>query len=340
MYRSSDGDRAADNRSVFEECHLELARGATVAIFPEGTTGDRASLDRVRSGAARIALGAIPAAPDMVIVPIGLAFESYVETRSRALVVIGDPIAVAPSDREAADAEPEREDVDVLTAEIAAALEAVSPQFATVEERDVFRAAARATLDAERQHGEAPFGEVDVLARRVAAADPARRAGVVDAFRRYAAQLQLIGVTDDQLGPTNVSRLRLVLSIVAVIALGSLVATAALIHLPALVLVIAATGAVRSTATKGTVRMLVGLVAGLATWIIAGIVIADGAGAWVAGLTVAAEGALALIVWTPLTRLVSHVWGRLRVRSRSGLLRPVLEERARLSDAVRAAADV
>ncbi len=314
---------------------MELARGATVAIFPEGTTGDRASLDRVRSGAARIALGAAPTAPAMVIVPIGLAFESYVETRSRALVVVGDPIAVAPYDRQS-----DREDVGVLTADIASALEAVSPQFATVEERDVFRAAARATLDAERRRGEAPFGEVDVLARRVAAADPARRAGVVDAFRRYAARLQLIGVTDEQLGPTSVSRLRLVLSIVAVVALGSVVATAALIYLPAIVLVVAASGFVRSTATKGTVRMLVGLVAGLATWIIAGIVIADGAGAWLAGLTVAAEGALALIVWAPLTRLVSHVWGRLRVRSRAGLLRPVLEERARLTDAVREATGV
>ena len=243
VYRSSDGDRAANNRSVFEECHLELARGATVAIFPEGTTGDRASLDRVRSGAARIALGAVPTAPDMVIVPIGLAFESYVETRSRALVVVGDPIAVAPYDREAADPDAGHEDVGVLTADIASALEAVSPQFATVEERDVFRAAARATLDAERRRGEAPFGEVDVLARRVAAADPARRAGVVDAFRRYAARLQLIGVTDDQLGPTNVSLLRLVLSVVAVVALGSVVATAALIYLPAIVLVVAASGA-------------------------------------------------------------------------------------------------
>jgi 1-acyl-sn-glycerol-3-phosphate acyltransferase len=340
VHRASDGDRTADNRSMFESCHLELARGATVAIFPEGTTGDRASLDRVRSGAARIALGAVPTARDMVIVPIGLAFESYVETRSRALVVVGEPIDVAPFDRDAANPEPGREDVGVLTARIAAALESVSPEFATVEERDVFRAAARATLDAERRNGDAPFGEVDMLARRVAAADPTRRAGVVDAFRRYATRLQLIGVTDDQLGPANVSGLRLALSVLAVVAVGSLVVTAALIHLPALVLVVAASGAVRSTATKGTVRMLVGLVAGLATWIIAGIVIGDGAGAWLAGLTVAAEGALALIVWTPFTRLVSRVWGRLRVRSRAGLLPPVLEERARLSDAVREAAGV
>ena len=337
VHRASDGDRTADNRSVFEACHRELARGATVAIFPEGTTGDRASLDRVRSGAARIALGAAPTAPDLVIVPIGLAFESYVQTRSRALVVIGAPIPVRPAGAPV-DAEPDRGDVTALTARIAGVLEAVSPEFATVEERDVFRAAARATLDAEREHGEAPFGDVDMLARRVATADPMCRSSVVEAFRCYAARLQLIGITDRQLGPANVSGLRLLLSVAAVVTLGSVVLTASLIHLPALVLVVVATGLVRSTATKGTVRMLIGLAAGLATWIIAGILIADGAAAWLAGVTVAAEGALALAVWTPLTRLVSRLIGALRARSRAGLLPPVLEERARLGAAVREAA--
>jgi glycerol-3-phosphate O-acyltransferase / dihydroxyacetone phosphate acyltransferase len=95
VYRTGDGDRASDNASVFDACHRELAQGATVAIFPEGTTGDRAQLDRVKSGAARIALGALPTAPDVVIVPIGMAFESTVETRSRAVVMFGEPIEVA-----------------------------------------------------------------------------------------------------------------------------------------------------------------------------------------------------------------------------------------------------
>ena len=135
------------------------------------------------------------------------------------------------------------------------------------------------------------------------------------------------------------SGLRLVLSVAAIVTLGSVVLTASLIHLPALVLVVVATGLVRSTATKGTVRMLVGLVAGLATWIIAGILIADGAAAWLAGLTVAAEGALALAVWTPLTRLVARLIGALRARNRAGLLPPVLEERSRMGAAVREAAD-
>ena len=47
VYRSSDGDQSSDNRSVFAACHREFDVGATVAIFPEGTTGDRAGLDRV-----------------------------------------------------------------------------------------------------------------------------------------------------------------------------------------------------------------------------------------------------------------------------------------------------
>jgi hypothetical protein len=42
VYRTADGDRASDNTSVFDACHRELAQRATVAIFPEGTTGDRA----------------------------------------------------------------------------------------------------------------------------------------------------------------------------------------------------------------------------------------------------------------------------------------------------------
>ena len=339
VHRSSDGDRPGDNRSVFEACHRELAHGATVAIFPEGTTGDRAGLDRVRAGAARIALGAVAGAPDLVIAPIGLAFESRVETRSRAVVMVGDPIEVGPraSGAELRDGEPDRDDVRRLTADIASALEAVSPEFASVEERDVMRAAARTTLNDARRRGEARFGEIEVLARRLATARPESRAAVSDAFRRYATELQLAGLVDRELAPASTSPLRLALSFGALVILGSLVATATLIHLPALALVVVATGAVHSTATKGTARVLVGLVSGLLTWTVAGIVIADGAAAVLAGTLVAMQGAVALAVWTPLTRVAAVLWGRARARDRGSLLDRVLAERAALVAAVGAA---
>lgn len=339
VYRSSDGDRPGENQSVFAACHRELARGATVAIFPEGTTGDRAGLDRVKSGAARIALGAAPGAPGIEVVPVGLAFESRLETRGRALVMVGQPLAVTPrtTDVVRTDGEPDRRDVRRLTDDITAALEAVSPEFASVEEREILRAAARATRDAERRHGAATFAEVEVLARRLAARPPADRAAVVDAYRDFATQLQLIGLGEEHVGGRSWGPGRVLASVAALVLVGSAVATATLIHLPALLLVIGITGAVRSTTTKGTVRILVGLSAALLTWIVAGLVMADGWASVRAGALVALGGVLALAVWTPLTRLATTVGAALRARDRAGLLPAVLAARAALVAAVGAA---
>lgn len=336
VYRRSDSDRPGDNRAMFEACHRELAGGAMVAIFPEGTTGDRGGLDRVRTGAARIALGAMPTAPALVVVPIGLAFESRIETRSAALVLVGEPItprALHP----VVDGEADRDDVAALTEEIAAALEVVSPDFDSVEEREVLRAAGRVYADSRLPRGAATFGQVEVVARRLATTAAPDRERLRDAFRQYATQLQLIGLKDRELAPRGVSAGRLALSIAGLVLLGPVVAAATLIHLPALLLVVGATGAVRSTATKGTVRMLVGLIAGLLTWIIAGAILADGLGAVVAGALVAIGGAIALAVWTPLTRVIATLWGYLRTRDRVGLLPPVLAARADVIAAVDAA---
>lgn len=337
VYRTADGDRASDNVSVFDACHRELARGATVAIFPEGTTGDRAGLDRVKSGAARIALGALPTAPDVVIVPIGLAFESKIETRSRATVMFGDPIAVADF-RGAGigpDGEPDRPAVHALTAQITRSLEAVSPQFADVDEREVLRAAAREERRASTGRIEPGFGETEVVARRVAARDAPTRDRVVTAYRDFASRLQLIGITATQLHPRRISRLRLAVSALVLLAAGSLLVTVTLIHLPALALVVVGTGLVRSTATKGTVRLLLGMVTMLTTWIVAGIVLGDGWLAVVDGVAIAIGGAGALVVWPPVIRLGLTLAGWVRVRDRVGLLPPVIESRARVVDAVR-----
>jgi 1-acyl-sn-glycerol-3-phosphate acyltransferase len=348
VYRTGDGDRASDNASVFDACHRELDQGATVAIFPEGTTGDRAGLDRVKSGAARIALGALPTAPDVVIVPIGMAFESRVETRSRAVVMFGEPIVVAPfataptGDGEANDgdgAEPDRADAARLTARITEALQEVSPHFASVDEREVLRAAAREeradAATSSRRRVAPSFGDSEVIARQLAAAPPHRRADVVAAYRDFATRLELIGVTARQLRPERSSIPRLALSAVVLLLAGSLVATLTLVHLPALFIVVVGTGLVRSTATKGTVRVLLGLVTLLLTWITAGMLLGDGWTAVGYGVAVAAGGALALAVWPPLTRQVTVLVGRLKVRDRVVLVAPVLDARARLIAAVR-----
>ena len=341
VYRASDGDRPTGNRSTFAASTHELSLGATVAIFPEGTTGDRGGLDRIRTGAARIALGALGEVPDLVLVPIGLAFESRVETRPRAVVMVGQPIAVsdhAPHLAEGTVVDPDHRDVRALTEAITSALESVSPDFESVEQRDVLRGAAR-TLTSVSASGPATFGEVEVLARRLAATPPERRAGIVSAYRRYASSLYMSGLDEQEMNETRPRLGRIVASAAALALLGSLVLTATLIHLPALGLVVGATALVRSTATKGTVRLLTGLVAGLATWVVAGIVLADGVAAFVAGAAVAVGGALALAVWTPLVRTATALRGRWRARDRAGLLPPVLADRAALVDVAQTALD-
>ena len=341
VYRASDGDRSSNNASVFDACHRKLAQGATVAIFPEGTTGDRGGLDRVRSGAARIALGALPTAPDLVIVPIGLAYEDRVETRSRAVVMFGEPIIVADhaSAQLSPDGDPDRDDVRELTATITASLEDVSPSFASVDERELLRAAANTERAAEDGKHIPSFGEIEVVARRLAAAPASARARVVEAYERYATRLQLVGISDSQLSSNRVPLSRIAMSALALVFAGSLLMTVTLINLPAAFIVVIATALVRSTATKGTVRLLVGLVAGLATWIIAGIVIADGWWAVAVALAVALGGVAALFIWPPLIHQAVILIGRIRLRDRVGLLPPVLEARERVVAEVREAAD-
>ncbi len=337
VYRTADGDRASDNASVFEACHRELAQRATVAIFPEGTTGDRAGLDRVKSGAARIALGALPTAPDVVIVPIGMAFESKVETRSRAVVMFGEPIDVADFVGVGldADGEPDRTDAEALTARITDALEQVSPHFASLDEREMLRAAAREERSEATGHVEVSFGDAEVVARQLAVAEPAERERVMEAYRDFATRLQLLGISARELRPRRVSTGRLVLSAAALLLAGSLIVPATIVYLPAAAIVVIGTGMVRSTATKGTVRMLLGLVTLVATWTLAGMWLADGWEAVVAAVAVAIGGAVALVVWPPLVRQAIVLIGRIKVRDRIGLVPPVIEARSTVVAAVR-----
>ena len=337
VYRSGDGDRSSNNASVFDACHHELAQGATVAIFPEGTTGDRAGLDRVKSGAARIALGALPTAPGVVIVPIGMAFESKVETRSRAVVMFGEPIVVSEfvGAGLGSDGEPSRDDATALTAQITASLEAVSPHFESLDERSMLRAAAREERSEATGRSSVPFGDIEVVARRLAAAPPAARARVVAAYRDFATRLQLLGITAGQLRPNRISIARLVWSTLVLLIAGSALVTVTLIHLPALAIIVVGTGLVRSTATKGTVRLLLGLVTLLTTWVLMGMWLGDG---WVAvadGVAIAVGGAVALTVWPPIVRQTGVLIGRIRLRDRVGLVPPVIEARSALVATVR-----
>jgi glycerol-3-phosphate O-acyltransferase / dihydroxyacetone phosphate acyltransferase len=102
VYRRSDSDGSAPpdgerNEATFRTSRELLARGGVVAVFPEGISHNEPALQPLRTGAARIALGAAAGSADGVAtVAVGLVYDAKARFRSRALVRVGPARPVAP----------------------------------------------------------------------------------------------------------------------------------------------------------------------------------------------------------------------------------------------------
>ena len=121
VYRKSD-NVAGTNEETFSRARALLARGGSVAIFPEGTTHSDPRLKELKTGAARIALGA--ASNELAVVPAGIYYTEKQTFRSSVLIVFGTPIGVQPRGTD----EPPRDAVESLTAEIQRGLDEVTLQ--------------------------------------------------------------------------------------------------------------------------------------------------------------------------------------------------------------------
>src|SRR5439155_1121595 len=97
VYRKQDDpDKMDRNTDTFAACYAAFGRGRVVAIYPEGTTHAEARVQRIKTGAARIALtyeGEHPG--ELTMIPVGLSFEARKSFRSRVLVAFGEPIQPA-----------------------------------------------------------------------------------------------------------------------------------------------------------------------------------------------------------------------------------------------------
>jgi glycerol-3-phosphate O-acyltransferase / dihydroxyacetone phosphate acyltransferase len=84
------------NTDTFTACHAAFDQGRVVAIYPEGTTHAEARVQRIKTGAARIALAYDAQRPDaLTVIPVGLSFEARKSFKSRVLVSFGPPVPVA-----------------------------------------------------------------------------------------------------------------------------------------------------------------------------------------------------------------------------------------------------
>jgi 1-acyl-sn-glycerol-3-phosphate acyltransferase len=170
VYRAADDPAlTARNEATFRAVHAALAAGHAVGIFPEGLSHSAPALAPLRTGAARMALGAFPAVGcAFPIVPLGLVFRAKDVFRSEALVLTGEPVPwddLAPAGIGDADA------VRALTARIDAALRRVTVNLEHWEDRPLAECAVR-IWEAERGAEPAPADRVarlDVTTRVLAA---------------------------------------------------------------------------------------------------------------------------------------------------------------------------
>jgi|SRR5687768_4827086 len=153
LYRRIDaGEDVSKNQRTFELCRQLLQRGGSIALFPEGISHNSPKLLPAKTGAARIALGAVSVGNgeslDLRIVPVGLFYTSKTTFRSDALLHFGEPFKVEPAESDP-DGEPVKEAVKALTARIEDALREVTLNVETDSELQTARLAEEIFAAAE-----------------------------------------------------------------------------------------------------------------------------------------------------------------------------------------------
>ena len=96
MDHGEGGAAPLNNDAAFEALHALLAGGEAMGIFPEGISHDGAQLAELKTGAARIALGALAQGIPVSLVPCGLHYLKRRRFRTSALIQLGAPLALTP----------------------------------------------------------------------------------------------------------------------------------------------------------------------------------------------------------------------------------------------------
>jgi 1-acyl-sn-glycerol-3-phosphate acyltransferase len=107
VYRRQDNpDKMDKNVGMFEACVRTLGSGGLIGIYPEGTTHAESRVQRIKTGAARIALdyesgrqsrrrAGGPGEP-LALIPTGLSFDARKSFGGRVRVSFGEPLSLAP----------------------------------------------------------------------------------------------------------------------------------------------------------------------------------------------------------------------------------------------------
>ena len=293
VYRAADDPtKMGSNEDAFRAAYAALAEGAAVGIFPEGLSHSEPALTPLKTGAARIALGAAErTGRAFPIIPVGLVFRRKEAFRSGALAVVGEPVAwddLAGAGPGAAEA------VRELTRRMDAALREVTLNLERWEDAPLVEWAEEIYAAEFRMPGD-PAGRLERQREAAHGLAKLRREGDgawEDAAREVARHARLLGVLGLRPGdlhgrprlPVAVRWTLRQLAFFAVAAPLAAVGTA-LFYLPYRLTGVLEARARPSHDVRATYKLLVGLVLHL-VWV---LLLAGGAGAaWEWGAGVAA----------------------------------------------------
>ena len=203
VYRKLDaGEDVAKNQETFRAAQERLRGGGSIALFPEGVSHNSPKLLPMKTGAARIALGAVSVGErlDLRIVPVGLHYTSKTTFRSEVLLHFGEAFSVEPVELE--DGQPPRPAVKDLTARIEAALRDVTLNAETEAELRTAEIAEKIFAAASEEN--AYLGEKLEFKKRYVGEGV--DASVESKLLDLEAELARIGLEPDHLSLANFSR--------------------------------------------------------------------------------------------------------------------------------------
>ena len=344
VHRAQDGGTSG-NAEMFASAYGALRSGEIIAIFPEGRVHDEPSLGPVKTGAARIVLGAHDAGVAGIrVVPIGIHLEERAAIRSRAFVQVGEIIdldAAIPDLLAGETPSPENhEAVNLLTGEIETRLQHVSPGFDDEAEAEALSFAAEVALRDPAGPAHVSYADRQLVAGKLSRRSEPTQAVVADNAVRYEAALAEQGVDDAGLVAAQ-RGVRLSWRYLGVLATLVLLAPFALagvaMNIAPYLLLRAAMQLRPKSMTPSTVRLIAAVVAFLVMWIVWAVIawrIWNGTVALIVLVAAPFYGAVAVYV---LDRAVT-LWRDWRQRSETRRLgpkaAPLLAERRRLVGSV------
>jgi 1-acyl-sn-glycerol-3-phosphate acyltransferase len=205
--RTEAGDDPRKNEAMFVAAIAHLRGGGAILIFPEGRTQPVPTLLPLRTGAARLVLGAETAGsrPGVTLLPVGLVFETPGTFReASALVAVGTPVSA--DDCLAGYAADPEATVRRLTERLASAIRAQIVEAEDQHTLELVAALERAWRE-DRGGGRTDAAaslawrrEVMCAARALAERTPDRVVGFRRRLERYRARLSESGLSDAELG--------------------------------------------------------------------------------------------------------------------------------------------